>query len=195
MSRLVGIIGAAGSGKTTVATYLRANRGYYPVAYARTVYAMLETLFQHLDVEIAWHDRQWKETPLPGIGKSPRQMLQTLGTEWGRNLVNKDLWVDAASLHMNLLDLEYVDGDGAPTLNFVVEDVRFHNEAQLILQRGGVLLHLIRPDAKPVAAHSSEQADWTGFERHEVLNNGSLDSLFRLVDSTLGLTAAVPEPA
>src|SRR5690606_28944022 len=99
-----------------------------------------------------------------------------------RNLVHEGLWVDAASLSLNLLESQDVE-------DLVVEDVRFHNEAQLILDQGGVLIHLIRPDAKPVAAHSSEQADWTGFERHEVINNGSLENLFRTVDNILGMYA------
>jgi hypothetical protein len=35
-----------------------------------------------------------KETPLPEFGgKTPRQMMQTLGTEWGRNLIDAEIWI------------------------------------------------------------------------------------------------------
>lgn len=193
MTRLVGLIGAAGSGKTTVARHLRANRSFLPLAFATPSRDMLNVLFRHLDIDPRWEDREWKETPLPGIGVSPRQLHQTLGTDWGRERVNPDLWIGIASRRLNLLGLEFGEKSGDDDrLDFVIEDVRFHNEAQWILERGGQLIHLIRPDAKPVAAHSSEQAEWTSFARHEVVNNGSLDSLFQLVDHILALEPAVP---
>jgi hypothetical protein len=182
MNRLVGIIGKARSGKSSVARHLRENRDFFPVAFATPSRDMLNVLFMHLGIAPRWDDEDWKEAPLPGIGKSPRQLHQTLGTDWGRNLVHEGLWVDAAARELGLM--EYVGYQ-----DLVVEDVRFHNEAQFILDQGGVLIHLIRPDAKPVAAHSSEQADWTGFERHEVINNGSLENLVRLVDNILGMYA------
>jgi hypothetical protein len=60
-------------------------------------------------------DRQLKETPLPVIGKSPREIMQTLGTEWGRRLVNPDLWVCLAEREVEKLrqapDYLHIDGN------------------------------------------------------------------------------------
>lgn len=182
--KLVGLIGAAGSGKSTVAQYLRNARGYFTAAFATPSRDMLNVLLRHLGIDPRWDDRQWKETPLPGIGKSPRQLHQTLGTEWGRDLVNPGLWLQTAALDLAL-------SNAIGCRNVVFEDVRFRNEAQWVLDQGGLLIHLIRPDARPVAAHSSEQTNWDGIERHEVVNNAGLDGLFRLVDHVLDTTAAL----
>lgn len=74
-------------------------------------------------------------------------MMQTLGTEWGRSLL-PDMWL---RIWKNELD------DSAHTV--CVPDVRFDNEAELIRELGGTIIHIKRKptaDMLAVPAHASE---------------------------------------
>lgn len=70
-----------------------------------------------------------------------RRMLQLLGTEVGRELINKSIWVRKWK----------VAAAEALTLQRVVvaEDVRFRNEASTILAVGGLLVKVVRPSVEP----------------------------------------------
>ena len=62
------------------------------------------------------------------FGVTPRHMMQTLGTEWGRHMIDGDIWVKAfARLNAGMC--------------VIVPDVRFENEAALVREHG-VLIHL-----------------------------------------------------
>lgn len=70
---------------------------------------------------------------------------------------------------------------------FIVTDVRFPNEAQMIRDQGGVVIHLFREDAQAVAAHISEQI-LPQLEGDAVIqNNGSVQDLFDTAKTILGL--------
>src|SRR5690348_6899955 len=98
MTRLIGLTGKAGSGKDTIADRLVVNKGFTKLAFAAPMKEALNKLFGFDPSD--WYDREWKETPLPGIGKSPRQLAQTLGTEWGRDTINPNLWILLAQRRM-----------------------------------------------------------------------------------------------
>lgn len=162
LPRLIGLTGKAGSGKDTAGRILAARWGYTPVAFAGVLKRMLAHL---LGVEVAqFEDRQWKERPC-WTGKSPREMLQTLGTEWGRELVHPDLWV----MYLERLIKQ------SRSRRYVVTDLRFPNEAEMVRRYDGVIIQLVRDSAPAVAAHSSEQQH---VEPHyRVKNNGTLQAL------------------
>ena len=90
-----------------------------------------------------------KNAPVPFLdGKvTPRIMMQTLGTEWGRALL-PDLWLRVWQ-HELASDAHVV----------TVPDVRFDNEAELIREIGGTIVHVQRKptaDMLAVPAHASE---------------------------------------
>lgn len=93
-----------------------------------------------------------KEAPLGWVDSTPRKMMQTVGTEWGRDSIDRELWLKVAYRRA----LEYVAG-GARVI--VIPDVRFENEARFIKQMmGGTVIFVTRPQTGPaVAAHASEQ--------------------------------------
>ena len=75
--------------------------------------------------EQLWGDE--KETPLDFLGgKTPRQAMQTLGTEWGRNLIYDGIWLHAWERAFNKCSTPVV-----------VDDLRFINEAEMIKRLGG----------------------------------------------------------
>ena len=160
---LIGIAGRARSGKDTVANFIVAAIGGYRYSFADPIRAMLTPLGVDMS-DPYWQAR--KEDIIPALGVSPRRMMQTLGTEWGRNLISYDLWLVLA--HQRLLH----SGPG-----MVIPDVRFENEATWVRKHGGRILHVIRPDAKAVEAHASE----AGIEMQDadarLFNSGTLEEL------------------
>ena len=160
---LIGVAGRARSGKDTVANFIVAAIGGYRYSFADPIRAMLVPLGVDMS-DPYWQAR--KEEPIPALGVSPRRMMQTLGTEWGRQLINPDLWLIMA--HQRLLQ----NGPG-----MVISDVRFDNEAAWIRKHGGLIIHVIRPDAKIVEAHASEDSIEMQASDAQLLNNGTLEEL------------------
>lgn len=160
---LIGIAGRARSGKDTVANFIVAAIGGYRYSFADPIRAMLAPLGVDMS-DPYWQAR--KEEPIPALGVSPRRMMQTLGTEWGRQLVNPDLWLIMA--HQRLLQ----NGPG-----MVISDVRFDNEAAWIRKHGGRIIHVIRPDTKAVEAHVSEDGIEMQDTDAQLFNSGTLEEL------------------
>ncbi|MDR5812005.1 hypothetical protein QCE62_00185 [Caballeronia sp. LZ033] len=171
---IIGIAGPARSGKDTIGKYLKDEYGYAHLSFA-------EPLRQFV-CQITGIPRErlddLKENVIDWIGKSPRQMLQTLGTEWGRGMVNENLWVLSAMYQA----LALAENDGQWSM---FTDVRFENEADAIRQRGGIIIHVSRPDALQVAAHVSEAG--VPFERNDwrIVNDGTLDDLYTRVNEIM----------
>jgi hypothetical protein len=165
---LIGLVGPAGSGKDTVARFLVEHcKNFEQYAFATPIKAALNAMFGWSMG--MWEDREWKEAVDPVIGKSPRECAQTLGTEWGRDLINPELWLNLGIQRAtNCRD----SGD-----NLVISDVRFPNEERAIRLSGGVIWHIDR-DVEAVAAHSSE-GQIQGMHYDPVIdNNGSMDELY-----------------
>lgn len=171
---LIGITGRARSGKDTIGSYLVENHRYHQVSFAEPLRQFVCNLIgidrRALDFV--------KEDPVPWLGKSPRQMLQTLGTEWGRVLVNENIWVLVAM--DEVARTLRVSGKAS-----VITDVRFDNEADAIRQRGGRIIHVARPDALAVATHASEAGVRKEYGDFTVLNDGSLSDLYAVVDEIM----------
>ena len=71
-------------------------------------------------------DGSLKETPCDLLcGKTPRQAMQLLGTEWGRDLISPDFWVSAWSA---AVDRALTGG----AIGIVADDCRFLNEVAAI---------------------------------------------------------------
>ena len=89
---IIGLTGLAGSGETTVARHLMGMHGFVRHRMAEPLKSMLKALGlteQQIDGDL-------KEVPCELLGgKTPRHAMQTLGTEWGRDLISQNLWVKA----------------------------------------------------------------------------------------------------
>lgn len=160
---LIGLVGKARSGKDTAAEALVRAFGLEQYAFADPLKEMLEAVFGDKFRE---GDR---ESPIPWLGKSPRYLMQTLGTEWGRDLVHPDLWV--------LLADGYRKAAEAKGTGMVISDVRFRNEADWIMSSGGLLIEILRPDAEQVAEHVSEDALGGLTLPAQIVNDGTVKEL------------------
>jgi hypothetical protein len=142
---IIAFTGLAGAGKSTAALHLVKNRNFQRVRFAGPLKAMMAAL----GLSPAQIDGNEKELPCDLLGgKTPRFAMQTIGTEWGRDLIGPDLWIRAWQHAVAALPA------GVPV---VVDDCRFPNEAAAIVAAGGVLVHIERPGAGTASVHSSEQ--------------------------------------
>lgn len=152
--KLIGLHGPARCGKDTVAWYLTKYHGYEQAAFAGPVKRMIESL-------LGMHPNtleEMKDQTLSHLGCTPRVLLQTLGTEWGRDIVGprmspgSGLWVRMMEERLDLME-EFGMYD------VVITDVRFQDEADFIHRLGGVVVHVRREDRPTIATpdHASEQ--------------------------------------
>lgn len=165
---LIGLTGPAGCGKDTVGYLLLKHGDFRRYALASPIKRGIEAMFGFGPG--IWEDRLAKEAPLPWLGKSPRQLAQTLGTEWGREHVDRELWV-------KLMLRTWDEVRQALSPRMVVTDVRFDNEAQAIKNAGGTVWRVERPGVAAVAAHVSEKGVSSALIEGVVKNTGSLDQL------------------
>jgi dephospho-CoA kinase len=82
---LIGITGRARCGKDTAADYLSANIGFKKYSFAKPIKDAVKDMFGLTEDHVNGY---LKEVVLPDICHSPRFLMQTLGTEWGRKIVN-----------------------------------------------------------------------------------------------------------
>jgi len=171
---LIGLTGRARSGKSTAAEHLVGTYLLEHYAFADPLRDGLMAIF-NLDPTDFEGDR--KEQPLVWLDLSPRQLMQSMGTEWARNIVHPDVWVKLGEQN-----LDYMSKALGAVLGFVISDVRFENEAELIRRRGGTVIHISRSDAQSVNPHISEAG--IAVHQHDLIvrNNGTIDEFLRLLD-------------
>ena len=170
---LIGIAGLAGVGKDTAGLYLQDRYGLRRMAFADPVKRLVAEL---LGVSLGVLESCGKELPIEGLGRSPRYLYQTLGTDWGRNLVHPDLWV-------RLLARDYAIVQRQSGLaGVVITDCRMPNEAAWIRHHGGTLVHVTRAAAPAVRQHESEQGLAVEPGDRVVPNDGTLAELYSRLD-------------
>lgn len=142
---LIALCGLAGSGKSTAAEHLM-HQGFCRVKFADPLKDMLRVLGldnRHLEGDL-------KEVPCDLLqGQTPRFAMQRLGTEWGRDIMHPDFWVNVWKMRA-----ESIMATGE---SVVVDDCRFPNELKAVNQLGGISVMIERPGLASVESHISEQ--------------------------------------
>lgn len=165
---IIALAGKAGSGKNSVAEALEREIGdCVTFAFADRLKWMLSV---GLEVNLNDMDRAQKEAPvdrLAALGPiTPRQLAQTLGTEWGRS-IHPDLWV-----HLLAMDIAQTTAPVA-----IITDCRFRNEVEWVRQRGGVVWWVERDGVAPVRTHASENGIGPQDCDRTIANLGTLEDL------------------
>ena len=140
--KLIAFTGKKLSGKTSAANYLIARHGFTRISFADPLKCMLLEL--GVLRENLWGDQ--KEVPLKILGnQTARHAMQTLGTEWGRQMISGDLWINAWE--------KKVEACSTPV---DVDDLRFLNEACIIHFLKGIIFLITRPGIEGEDKHLSE---------------------------------------
>lgn len=173
--RLVGLYSsAAQSGKSTVSSYLAREHGFAVVKFAGPLKDMTRGLLRSMGIPNQRVERMvegdLKEEVIPGFTTvTARQIMQTLGTDWGREAVDNDLWVKVGIVKARSV---LAEGDSV-----VIDDLRFPNELEAIRAAGGEVWRINRPDAPKVGASRYEGLlDDAVFDR-TITNDHSIDHL------------------
>jgi dephospho-CoA kinase len=119
--KVVVISGKQGSGKTTLAKLLIEKW-----KYAETI-KFADPIYQIHDFAI----RIVKEAGIPFDRVKDGDLLQYLGTEWGRK-IDRDIWVKIAKSRIDFKLENYFD---KPEILFIVDDCRFENEFNIFKDR------------------------------------------------------------
>ena len=140
---IIGICGLIGSGKGTVADIL-VEHNFKKVSFADKLKDGVSTIFGW-DRDLLEGDtdesRQWREqrddfwSNETEMEITPRLVLQLFGTDCMRDGFNDGVWV-------SLLKKTILDNPG----NYVIPDVRFQNEQQMIRDIGGEVWWVKRGD-------------------------------------------------
>jgi hypothetical protein len=176
---LLGILGAIGSGKSTVSDILKDN-GAEVFAFAdplKDIAAILGFSRDSLygtQVQKAAIDPYW--------GVSAREFLQKFGSEICREVLpqkipnmrlNYSIWLQLAQKRIDNSMSEFI----------VLSDCRFNDEAAMIKRNGGKLIRIIRPEVETkkieFGEHKSEYDIRYIIPDIVIINDGDLDQLKR----------------
>ena len=160
---IIGIAGKAGSGKSTAAAILVDKLLFTEISLADPMKRFLKELMNWSEARL-WGASEKRAEPDTRyrVGReciTARGALQQLGTEFGRNL-HPDIWVDYLLHQINgcrLAGCGYDKFIGLipksdkreifPSMDFVVPDIRFENEARAVQRNGGGVIFINRPGA------------------------------------------------
>ena len=171
--KIIGITGPAQCGKDTAADYIISKRPVYrKISFADPMKEMLRV---GLGLTSGQLYGSLKDIIDNRYGCTPRHMLQTLGTEWGRELINSNVWVKAIEIHL-------ADIGGT----FIIPDVRFENEAELV-RKHGRLIHIRGRDhnIEAGADHVSESGVNCGSTDIIIHNDDLIDSFYDYIGEAL----------
>jgi hypothetical protein len=141
--KLIGIVGYAGSGKTTITrdaliTPFTQAMFLTPIVqmnFSSPIIAMLSAM--GIPSELLDDKSRWNE-PLDMLcGHSIRYAATTLGTEWGRDHIGQDVWTRIALARSN----EY----RAIGQHVIIDNVRFPSEMDAMREADAVFVAMLRP--------------------------------------------------
>ena len=156
---IIGLCGFAGSGKGTLADILVENHNFRKISFATKLKDVASVMFGWdrdllegiTDESRAWReeiDEYWSNELEQEV--TPRIVLQIFGTDCVRNNLHNNIWV-------SIVKKTLIDN---PDVNWVIPDIRFPNEVNVIQQQLNGLVWWIRrgelPDWYRTAAVDNE---------------------------------------
>jgi len=182
---LIGLVGTKSAGKDTFADHFISSRKnteekIVKYAFATPLKKACKELFLLSDSQLSGTIE--KETIDERWGLSPRQIFQMVGTDFIRNHIDPNFW---------LTHFEYWLDSQLSTSIVIVSDVRFQNEADLIKNKGGVLVKInrseegVKPDddSTNTDSHISEVGvdSITGID-YLIQNSGTIEHYYHQID-------------
>ena len=157
---IIALFGAKSAGKTTVANYLCRHHGYHCLSFADPMRWML----QNLGITRTALDNDKESSPAVLGDKTINYALKTLGTEWGRQLINEDIWVEVLRQRLSFYP------------NIVIDDLRFNNEFDMLQAYNACFVYIAAPKAENQEDHTHISnliwRSWANGERkHKKIEN------------------------
>jgi len=164
-------------GKSTIARHLVDKHGYTRVPFASVLKDMVRPLYRafgYTEDQIECFETFDKTSILHAISPdcTPRKLYQTLGTEWGRNIIDKNIWLNAWQNKVK-----------ATAGDIVVDDLRFPNEWGAVKVIGGTTVRIERQITLSAPAHSSEGGLAEFDFDYTISNDGTREELVAKVDN------------
>lgn len=188
MVNLIGIAGnGIGAGKSTVAQYFL-TRGYEKRPFAKLLKDSVVALDPY--IWVGTHPELPLTLPCMLLSKiletqtldeakrdypDLRRILQRMGTEVGRDLYHKNFWVDQTLSQLT------------PTSRWVIDDVRYPNEAAAIRKRKGLFIFVERPEVEESSGHTSEAyaEELKALADIRLVNDTSVEDLYEVLERCL----------
>jgi dephospho-CoA kinase len=177
---LVGIAGQKYNGKDTIADYLVSKYGFIKLSFGSKLKELCKIVFGFTEEQLYGskkesYDEFWNITP--------REIYQYLGTDIFRKDIQKIIpnidetfWVKCVEKEINqIIKIN-------PNAKIVISDVRFINEVSMIKSLNGIIIRVIRPNNIHIDLHESEQQIPFLNVDHEIINDQSLDELYKKID-------------
>jgi hypothetical protein len=169
---IIAISGKIGSGKSTVGDIFE-KQGFVLDSFAKSVKDICSILFGYDRNKIEGStpaDRLWREkidknnTNLIGKDFTPRDAMVLVGTEFGRNMIHPNIWIETL---FNRSD---------KNKDLLITDLRFPNEYEEIKKRGGIVIRINRPNLTNLInnSNSSNHISECALDNHNfdyVINN------------------------
>lgn len=134
---LIGLVGATGCGKTTLANWLVDRRGFTRAHMGQPIKDMLSTLGLSSEQLTGPPEVRKRPSDLLG-GRSPRFAMETLGTDWGRRMVSSEIWANAVEMRVRQM---WSHGP----VPVVIDDLRFPSDWAVVGRLDGTLVRVARP--------------------------------------------------
>lgn len=163
--RLIGFGHQKRVGKDTAGEFFVREYGFTQMAFATHLKTEAARLFGLTDQQCNGTTEQ-KEAVIPAWGKSGRRIAQEFGE--AMRGIHPDYWV------------RRVEDKILSGRSYVITDVRYPNEAELIRKLGGIVVKVIRPSLGPSTdTHPSEIALADYDFDDVVVNDGTIPEFYR----------------
>lgn len=179
---VIGIVGKKFSGKDTCADFLIENFYFKKFSFANGLKQVCKVAFLLSDTQL--HDPLHKEIVDERWGKTPRELMQIVGTDLFRTHFDRTMWLKRLEMELEALPVRQ---------DVVIPDVRFENEYRFVqeyAQKKGVpcFMIYIERDCEKHDLHSSENFEWlenytNSFQVIE--NNSTFTDLYEKIQNIL----------
>jgi hypothetical protein len=135
VKKVVGLLGKAGSGKSTAAKFMAERYGAERLSIAVPLKRIVQALYGFTDEQV-FGDAKIKETVDPRWGVTPRSVMEKM-CDAGIEHIGRDVWIRGVINQIEKSDKEL----------FVIEDVRFTHDCEAIARLGAT------PTGEPIRGH------------------------------------------
>jgi len=178
--QIIGITGKKFAGKDTLGNYFVENHGFERIAFADPLKSAIKVIWK-LNDEQLYGDK--KEVVDEFWGKTPREIMQFVGTDLFRNHIHElhptigdNFWVRA--MEREITEKLKIN----PNAKFVITDIRFPNELKAIENLGGITIKINRNNLSNDMHKSETQIDDL-VTNYTFDNNGTKEELYEKIKS------------